>query len=53
MAGRFSVGSLIEPLHDHGHQNQGTGQGQQQGGGHGDLSNRSAHYRRRPAALAP
>jgi gamma-glutamylcyclotransferase (GGCT)/AIG2-like uncharacterized protein YtfP len=48
MAGQFSVGSLVEPLHDQGHQNQGTGQGQQQGGGHRGLSNLSSHYQRRP-----
>ena len=48
MAGRFSVGSFVEPLHDQGHQNQGAGQGQQQGGGHGGLSNRCGHYQRQP-----
>jgi hypothetical protein len=53
MPGRFSVGSLVEPLHDQGHQNQGAGQGQQQGGGHGGLNNHSVHYQRRLAALAP
>ena len=53
MAGRFSAGSLVEPLHDQGHQDQGAGQGQQQGGGHGGLGEVTDHYQGRPAALAP
>ncbi len=53
MAGRFSAGSLVEPLHDQGHQDQGAGQGQQQGGGHGGLGEVTSHYQGRPAALAP
>ena len=53
MAGRDSVGSLVEPLHDQGHEDQGAGQGQQQGGGHGGLSEGHGHYQGRRAALAP
>jgi hypothetical protein len=53
MAGRFSAGGFVEPLHDQGHQDQGAGQGQQEGGGHGGLSEGNGHYRGRPAALAP
>ena len=53
MAGSFSAGGLVEPLHDQGHQDQGAGQGQQQGGGHGGLGEGRGHYQGRPAALAP
>lgn len=53
MAGSFSAGGFVEPLHDQGHQDQGAGQGQQQGGGHGGLGEVTDHYQGRPAALAP
>jgi len=53
MAGSFSAGGFVEPLHDQGHQDQGAGQGQQQGGGHGGLDEVTDHYQGRPAALAP